>query len=51
MKCLGIKTGVISYDDIYLPHEKLEQIKRENPNNPYLQGRGVAGTHDLELGV
>ena len=22
-----------------------------NPSNPYLQGRGVAGSHDIELGV
>jgi len=51
MACLNIKTGVISYDDIYHTHENLEKIKRENPGNLFFEGRGVAGTHDIDLGV
>ena len=51
MLVLDIKTGQISYDDLYKTHEELERLREQNPDSIYYQGRGVAGTHDLELGV
>jgi D-glycerate 3-kinase len=47
---LGIKTGAVSYDDFYLSHSDQHKLSRENPKNKYLVGRGVAGTHDMDLG-
>lgn len=51
MKVLEIKTGVVSYDDFYLNYEEQQKLANANPNNKFLQGRGVAGTHDMELGA
>ena len=36
---------------IFITYEDLEKIKRENPGNLFFEGRGVAGTHDINLGV
>ena len=45
--------GVVSFsiDDIYLPHEELLEIARNNPGNKLLQHRGEPGTHDVPLGI
>lgn len=40
----------LSIDDFYLTHEKQRKLSQENSNNPLLQCRGNAGTHDIELG-
>lgn len=48
---LDIKTGVVSYDDFYLTYEDQQKVAKENPDNRFLQGRGTAGTHDMELGA
>ena len=48
---LGIKTGVVSYDDFYLTYEDQCRVAKQNPENRFLQGRGTAGTHDMELGA
>lgn len=47
---MGIRTGVVSYDDFYLTHEDQQKVASENPDNKFLQGRGTAGTHDMKLG-
>lgn len=49
-KGLGIKTAVISYDDLYLTNEDQQKVTNANPSNKFLAGRGVAGTHDMQLG-
>ncbi|GAA6025669.1 hypothetical protein JCM11491_005663 [Sporobolomyces phaffii] len=42
----------VSLDDLYLPHAQLVDLaRRDDPPNQLLQGRGQAGTHDVELGV
>ncbi|GAA5886690.1 hypothetical protein JCM16303_003281, partial [Sporobolomyces ruberrimus] len=40
----------LSLDDLYHSHSTLSRIARENKGNSLLEGRGQAGTHDLELG-
>ena len=51
MNVLDIKTGVVSYDDFYLNYQEQSKLAEENPDNQFLQGRGVAGTHDMALGA
>jgi D-glycerate 3-kinase len=51
MQVLDIKTGVVSYDDFYMTYEDQKKLAEENPDNSFLQGRGVAGTHDMDLGA
>jgi D-glycerate 3-kinase len=41
----------LSIDDLYLPHPQLVQLAQSQPSNPLWQGRGLPGTHDVELGV
>mmetsp|Transcript_12236 Transcript_12236/g.20595 ORF Transcript_12236/g.20595 Transcript_12236/m.20595 type:complete len:265 (-) Transcript_12236:260-1054(-) len=48
---LGLKTEIVSYDDFYLTYKEQQAVAKANPDNLYWQGRGVAGTHDLDLGV
>ncbi|KAF7315138.1 hypothetical protein MIND_00028100 [Mycena indigotica] len=45
------RVAVLSLDDIYLPHEKLEALAHAHPNNPLWRGRGQPGTHDVALGL
>lgn len=40
----------ISIDDFYLNFEDQKALAKSNPDNPLLQVRGNAGTHDLDLG-
>jgi len=40
---------VMSLDDFYLTHAEQTQLAIEQSNNPMLQYRGNAGTHDLSL--
>lgn len=40
----------LSIDDFYLTHAEQSALARRHPDNPYLQKRGYAGTHDLKLG-
>jgi len=49
-EALGIKTAVVSYDDFYLTNADQRKLAEQNPENPFMQGRGVAGSHDMELG-
>jgi D-glycerate 3-kinase len=47
----NLRTALLSIDDLYLPHSKLVQLAQSQPSNPLWQGRGLPGTHDVELGV
>ena len=41
----------MSIDDFYLSFEGQQAVAAEHPNNPLLQMRGNAGSHDLVLGT
>ncbi|AMD18670.1 HBL232Cp [Eremothecium sinecaudum] len=43
------KTLNISIDDFYLPHNEQLALSKKYEQNPLLQGRGLPGTHDLDL--
>lgn len=47
LKVIDLKTVVVSYDDFYLTYKDQQALAKKYPHNKYLQGRGVAGTHDL----
>lgn len=40
-----------SIDDLYYGHDELQKLGAENEGNSLLQGRGLPGTHDVELGA
>lgn len=40
-----------SLDDIYLPHDELIALSKQNPDNRLLRHRGEPGTHDVDLGI
>ena len=40
--------AIVSYDDFYLTRQDQEKL---GDSNFYLSGRGVAGTHDMQLGI
>jgi D-glycerate 3-kinase len=46
----SLKTVVFSIDDLYYGHEALGEIAAAHPDNIFLQGRGLPGTHDVNLG-
>ena len=46
---LGIRSAVLSLDDLYLPNAERQRLAREV--HPLLATRGVPGTHDVALGV
>jgi D-glycerate 3-kinase len=41
---------VLSIDDLYLPHDRQQELAKSHPDNPLVQHRGQPSTHDLELG-
>jgi D-glycerate 3-kinase len=45
------RVATISIDDLYLPHARLRALASEHPDNPFLRGRGLPGTHDIPLGL
>lgn len=45
-----LSVAVLSIDDLYLPHDGLASLARNHSQNRLLQGRGLPGTHDIELG-
>lgn len=45
-----LRLAILSLDDLYLDHAGLKRVAREHPENGMLQGRGLPGTHDEELG-
>jgi D-glycerate 3-kinase len=46
----NLPTLVLSIDDLYLPHDRQEELAKSHPDNPLIQHRGQPSTHDLELG-
>lgn len=47
----GIRTAVLSIDDLYYGREVLDELGRTKfAGNRLLSGRGLPGTHDVELG-
>lgn len=49
LEARGLKTAVVSLDDLYLTHEARQGLAREI--HPLLATRGVPGTHDVDLGL
>ena len=45
------RVATLSIDDLYLPHAQLKALASAHPNNPFLRGRGLPGTHDIPLGL
>jgi D-glycerate 3-kinase len=45
----GLRTAVLSLDDLYLTRAEREQLARDV--HPLLRTRGVPGTHDVALGL
>mmetsp|Transcript_28914 Transcript_28914/g.53121 ORF Transcript_28914/g.53121 Transcript_28914/m.53121 type:complete len:339 (-) Transcript_28914:1187-2203(-) len=48
---VGLTAAAASIDDFYLTYEDQNRLRQQNPENPLLQLRGNAGTHDVELGA
>ncbi|KAJ9122515.1 hypothetical protein QFC22_001944 [Naganishia vaughanmartiniae] len=46
----NLRTAAFSLDDLYLPHDGLVRLRDDNPGNKLLAGRGLPGSHDIELG-
>jgi D-glycerate 3-kinase len=46
----SLRVVTFSIDDLYLDYETLQAVGRKHPGNGLLQGRGLPGTHDVELG-
>ena len=47
----NLLVGVLSLDDLYLPHDYLVALASAHPQNALLKGRGQPGTHDVPLGT
>lgn len=45
-----LSVAVLSIDDLYLPYSGLQEVERLNGGNRLLKGRGLPGTHDVQLG-
>ncbi|KAJ2746235.1 hypothetical protein GGI20_001515 [Coemansia sp. BCRC 34301] len=50
LRARGIATVGFSLDDIYLTHREQNELARAHRDNPLLQFRGQAGTHEVDLG-
>lgn len=42
--------AVLSIDDLYLPAHELDALRARYPGNGLYEGRGMPGTHDVDLG-
>ena len=51
LKDINLNVVSISIDDFYSTHDDLVALASKYPDNTYLQGRGLAGTHDIPLGT
>ncbi|RKP12232.1 P-loop containing nucleoside triphosphate hydrolase protein, partial [Piptocephalis cylindrospora] len=49
LKTRGLGVAVMSLDDLYLTHEEQKELTSKT-TNPLWRGRGLPGTHDMELG-
>ncbi|CAF9910208.1 MAG: hypothetical protein GOMPHAMPRED_006998 [Gomphillus americanus] len=45
----SLPTIVLSIDDFYLTHEDQLTLAKQHPDNPLIQHRGQASTHDINL--
>ena len=45
----NLNTLVLSLDDLYLTHEKQQELAKAHPGNPLVQHRGVPGKHYIYL--
>lgn len=45
----NLNVAVTGLDDVYLSFQQQEKLRLDNPGNTLWEGRGVAGTHDVEL--
>ena len=45
------RVATLSIDDLYLPRAQLRALASAHPDNPFLRGRGLPGTHDIPLGL
>lgn len=50
-KALGIASASVSIDDFYLTRAEQVALAARDPDNPLLQLRGNAGSHDVALGT
>ncbi|GAB4816968.1 hypothetical protein N2152v2_004014 [Parachlorella kessleri] len=50
-ECCGYRAASISIDDFYLTHADQASVAAAHPDNPLLQQRGNAGSHDVQLGT
>ncbi|CEP62677.1 putative ATP-dependent kinase LALA0_S06e01134g [Lachancea lanzarotensis] len=44
-----LESIVVSIDDFYLTHKDQQTLSQHYPDNAMLQGRGLPGTHDMQL--
>ena len=47
----SVRCASVSIDDFYLSNAAQKAVSSGNPGNRLVQGRGNAGTHDLQLGA
>ena len=45
----SLPTTVVSVDDFYLTHKDQSALAKQHPDNPLIQHRGQASTHDINL--
>lgn len=50
-KPYGLRVASLSLDDLYLPHSGLRHLASLYPENALWCGRGLPGTHDVQLAV
>lgn len=50
LEWLGLKSMVVSYDDFNVDEGDLVKLINTNPYNRFVQGFGMAGTHDIAKG-
>lgn len=46
----NLSVAVLSIDDLYLPYSGLRVVEQLHAGNRLLKGRGLPGTHDVQLG-
>ena len=46
----ALSVAILSIDDLLLPYDQLLSLSESHPQNLLLKGRGLPGTHDIELG-
>lgn len=44
-----LSSAIVSTDDLYLTHKDQQSLSASDPENALLRGRGLPGTHDVEM--